>query len=152
MRVVATILASLLFITAALSATRPIFEDTPSGINKYMQPPLLANGTPPQHSISCCGKADAYWADDFEVDGDQYVAIITDTRDDNLLVDESGNKRIHLAPGTHIVIPNERIITFPPQPPNTTGHGWVWVHVYEDEETGSITGRSVLCYLAPSGG
>jgi hypothetical protein len=33
----------------------------------------------------CCGLADAYWADSYEVKGDQYVAIITDTRDDTPL-------------------------------------------------------------------
>ena len=30
-------------------------------------------------------QADAYWADSYEVNGDQYVAIITDTRDDEPL-------------------------------------------------------------------
>src|SRR5579859_2460328 len=35
--------------------------------------------------ISCCGDADAYYADSFEVEGDHYVAIITDTRDDHPL-------------------------------------------------------------------
>jgi len=29
-----------------------------------------------------CGLADAYWSDSYEVKGDQYVAIITDTRDE----------------------------------------------------------------------
>jgi hypothetical protein len=37
---------------------------------------------PDNPSLSCCGETDAYWADDYEVNGDQYVAIITDTRDD----------------------------------------------------------------------
>src|SRR5882672_9911847 len=32
--------------------------------------------------MSCCGEADAYWADSFEVDGDRYVAIVTDERPD----------------------------------------------------------------------
>src|SRR2546430_10693349 len=35
--------------------------------------------------MSCCGEADAYWADSFEVDGDRYVAIITDERPDGPL-------------------------------------------------------------------
>ena len=30
---------------------------------------------PDNPAASCCGEADAYWADAFEVDGDQYVAI-----------------------------------------------------------------------------
>src|ERR1700733_99252 len=30
---------------------------------------------PDNPAVSCCGEADAYWADSFEVDGDKYVAI-----------------------------------------------------------------------------
>src|SRR5262245_228275 len=37
---------------------------------------------PDNPSLSCCGETEAYWADSYEVKGDQYVAIITDTRDD----------------------------------------------------------------------
>jgi len=40
---------------------------------------------PDNPSVSCCGEADAYWADSFEVDGDKYVAIITDSRPDEPL-------------------------------------------------------------------
>src|SRR5262245_66598447 len=39
---------------------------------------------PDNPSLSCCGETDAYWADSYEVKGDQYVAIITDTRNDKL--------------------------------------------------------------------
>jgi hypothetical protein len=37
---------------------------------------------PDRPTLSCCGLADAYWADSYEVKGDHYVAIITDLRDD----------------------------------------------------------------------
>jgi hypothetical protein len=37
---------------------------------------------PDEPYLRCCGLADAYWADSYEVKGDQYIAIITDTRDD----------------------------------------------------------------------
>jgi hypothetical protein len=33
---------------------------------------------PDNPAASCCGEADAYWADSYEVEGDKYVAIITD--------------------------------------------------------------------------
>ncbi len=48
-------------------------------------------------SGSCCGEADAYWADAFEAtsNGD-YIAIITDPRDDEPL------GRIHRDIGTRI--------------------------------------------------
>jgi hypothetical protein len=32
---------------------------------------------PDNPAVSCCGEADAYWADSFEVEGDKYVAIVT---------------------------------------------------------------------------
>ena len=40
---------------------------------------------PDNPAVSCCGEADAYWADSFEVEGDKYVAIITDSRPDEPL-------------------------------------------------------------------
>ena len=46
--------------------------------------------------VSCCGEADAYEADTFEVDGDQYVAIITD------------GKGV-IANGTRIHVPNDEM-------------------------------------------
>lgn len=66
----------------------------------------------PDHpNMSCCGEADAYDADNFEVDGDQYVAIITDG---------------------HGVIPNGTRITVPNHKMkwdygNPTGHGIVFL-------------------------
>src|SRR6267142_6169928 len=42
---------------------------------------------PDNPAASCCGEADAYWADAFEATSDgEYVAIITDPRDDKPLV------------------------------------------------------------------
>lgn len=81
--------------------------------------------------LSCCGNADAYWADSFEVNGDQYVAVITDTRPDALL------GRPHIEFGTHILIPKHRIKW---DKGNPTGHGWVF-----------IGGDEVFCYLPPGG-
>jgi hypothetical protein len=41
---------------------------------------------PDNPAASCCGEADAYWADAFEAtSGGEYVAIITDPRDDEPL-------------------------------------------------------------------
>ena len=54
---------------------------------------------PDNPTISCCGAADAYYADLFETDGDRYVAIVTDTRDDASL------GRHHVETGTRIVVP-----------------------------------------------
>jgi hypothetical protein len=58
---------------------------------------------PDNPSLSCCGESDAYWADSYEVKGDQYVAIITDTRDDKPLA------RRHIENGKRFVVPNSKI-------------------------------------------
>ena len=65
-------------------------------------------------SVSCCGEADAYWADSYQVEGDQYVAIITDPRPDEPL------RRKHLDIGTRIVVPNHKLKF---DQSNPTGHG-----------------------------
>jgi hypothetical protein len=54
-------------------------------------------------TMSCCGEADAYWADSYEVEGDHYVAIITDERPDGPLA------RAHIDVGTGIIVPNAKI-------------------------------------------
>jgi hypothetical protein len=84
--------------------------------------------------LSCCGLADAYWADSFEVNGNQYVAIITDTRDDKSL----GRTR-HIEAGTRVAVPNSTIKW---DSGNPTGHGIIFV--------GNL--GQVLCYLPPGGG
>lgn len=87
---------------------------------------------PDNPSVSCCGEADAYWADSFEVDGDRYVAIITDTRDDVPL------KRKHIDVGTRFVIPNHKLKY---DQSNPTGHGVIFLS----------RGDYVYCYVAPGG-
>jgi hypothetical protein len=87
----------------------------------------------PDHpAASCCGEADAYWADEFEVEGDHYVAVITDTRDDAPL------KRPHIDPGTRIAVPNHKLKY---SDGNPTGHGVIFV--------GHGT---VYCFVTPAGG
>lgn len=86
----------------------------------------------PDHpAASCCGAADAYWADDFEMKDGQYVAIVTDTRADAPL------QRAHIMPGSRFLIPAHKITT---PPSNPTGHGWIFVMA-----------GIVYCYLPPAG-
>lgn len=86
----------------------------------------------PDHPVaSCCGAADAYWADDFEMKDGRYVAIVTDTRPDGPL------QRAHIAPGSRFVIPDNKITS---SPTNPTGHGWIFVMA-----------GIVFCYLPPAG-
>jgi hypothetical protein len=87
---------------------------------------------PDNPAASCCGEADAYWADSFEVDGDRYVAIITDPRPDEPL------RRKHIDIGTRIVVPNHKLKW---DQSNPTGHGIIFLS----------RGDYVYCYVAPGG-
>jgi hypothetical protein len=58
----------------------------------------------PDHpKFSCCGQADAYWADGVEVKDGQVIAIITDTRPDKPL------RRWHIPVGIRIVVPPNKL-------------------------------------------
>ena len=87
---------------------------------------------PDNPRVSCCGEADAYYADAFEVEGDKYVAIITDTRADAPL------GRPHVPAGTKVVVPNHKLKY---DRGNPTGHGVIFINL----------SRDVLCYVVPGG-
>jgi len=114
---------------AALASARDLgqWENQDPKIRKWFNSLMI----PDMPAFSCCGKSDAYWSDAYEVKGDEYVAIITDTRDDAPL------GRRHIEAGTRIPIPNYRIKW---DQGNPTGHGWVF-----------IGGDEVFCYLPPGG-
>jgi hypothetical protein len=80
--------------------------------------------------VSCCGEADAYWADSFEVDGDRYVAIITDDRD--------MPGRPSIAAGTKFAVPNYKMKW---DEGNPTGHGVIFIGTH----------GQIYCYIAPGG-
>lgn len=87
---------------------------------------------PDNPSASCCGEADAYWADDIHVrDGKTYVTI-TDDRDDAPL------GRAHVDNGTEIEIPDHKLKW---DRGNPTGHGVVFL---------SRQGF-VFCFVQPGG-
>jgi hypothetical protein len=93
--------------------------DQPSLIRQWFQSLMQ----PDNPQMSCCGEADAFEADTFEVDGDHYVAIITD------------GKGV-LARGTRIEVPNQKMKW---DKGNPTGHGIVFIGAK----------REVYCYAAP---
>ena len=88
---------------------------------------------PDEPNFRCCGLADAYWADSYEVKGDQYVAIITDPRDDIPL------RRPHVENGKRFAVPNTKIKW---DRGNPTWHGIIFIG----------NGAEVLCYVPPGGG
>jgi hypothetical protein len=95
---------------------------------------------PDNPTVSCCGQADAYWADSFEVDQDgNYVAVVTDERDDTL---PDGRTRMHIQTGTRIIVPNAKIKW---DQGNPTGHGIVFMPV------GRAADVIPYCFLPPGG-
>lgn len=88
---------------------------------------------PDAPAVSCCGEADAYWADSFEVDKEgRYIAIITDDRPD------APRHRAHRDVGQRVVIPNFKIKW---NEGNPTGHGVLFI--------GANGG--IYCYVPPGG-
>jgi hypothetical protein len=83
-------------------------------------------------TASCCGEADAYWADEFHVRAGKTFATITDDRDD------APRGRPHVDVGTEIEIPNNKLKW---DRANPTGHGVVFL---------SRAGY-VFCYVQPGG-
>lgn len=87
---------------------------------------------PDNPNASCCGEADAYWADKVHVrDGKTYVTI-TDDRPD------APRHRPHMEIGTEVQVPNYKLKW---DRGNPDGHGILFV------------GRNglVYCYVQPGG-
>lgn len=88
---------------------------------------------------SCCGEADAYWSDLFEVSSDgNYIAIITDTREDGPL------GRPHRPSGMKILIPKEKLKI---DAGNPTGHGIVFLAFQRPEAIAAGEPPYVFCYI-----
>src|SRR5260370_38224742 len=66
---------------------------------------------PDNPRVSCCGESDAFEADSYEVEGDHYVAIITDGKGT-------------IPNGTKIPVPNHKMKW---DDGNPTGHGIIFI-------------------------
>ncbi len=73
---------------------------------------------PDQPTLSCCGEADAYWADEIHVRDGKVYAVITDDRDNVSL------HRRAVPVGTEIEIPPEKLKW---DRGNPTGHSVVFL-------------------------
>lgn len=82
--------------------------------------------------VSCCGDADAYWADDYKVESGHVIVIITDDRPDEPL------GRPHRPIGTRVVVPEKKMKW---DAGNPTGHGWLFLS----------GGGEPYCYVTPGG-
>jgi hypothetical protein len=87
---------------------------------------------PDMPNASCCGEADAYWADEIHVKNGKTYATITDDRPDE------PRMRPHIDIGTEIEIPNNKLKW---DKSNPTGHGIVFL---------SRSGF-VYCFVQPGG-
>jgi hypothetical protein len=117
----AALAALTMLLPAAHARNSGQWADTPAAIRQWFQNLMQ----PDNPTMSCCGEADAFEADMFEVEGDHYVAIITD------------GKGI-LPPGTRIAVPNTKMKW---DAGNPTGHGIIF-----------LGGNGQLyCYVAPGG-
>jgi hypothetical protein len=97
------------------------WEHQPAYLRQWFQKLMQ----PDNPAMSCCGEADAFEADSFEVRDDQYVAIIT-------------NGKGILPEGTRIPVPNNKMKW---DEGNPTGHGIIFI--------GSA--GQVYCYVTPGG-
>ncbi len=123
-------LAGALMLSSSLLAARDLGQWT--SVDPTVSQWFKSLMMPDYPTISCCGGADAYYADAFETDGDRYVAVITDTRADEPL------GRHHVELGTRIVVPNRKLKV---DRGNPTGHGIIFLS----------SSDSVFCYVPPGG-
>src|SRR5579883_305601 len=97
------------------------WANSPAQIRSWFQSLMQ----PDNPAMSCCGEADAFEADTFEVEGDHYVAVVTKGKGE-------------VADGTRIPVPNNKMKW---DAGNPTGHGIIFI--------GSQ--GQVYCYVAPGG-
>lgn len=133
MKISTKIVLMWLIVALSFAALVSVVRARDLGQWKYAAPDLAAyfgTLTQPDHPyISCCGEADAYWADHTDTDGaGNLIAIITDTRDDGPLM------RPHVPVGTRIIVPASKIRKKPI--PNPTGHTLIFLS----------TSQTVYCY------
>ncbi|HEY6258034.1 MAG TPA: hypothetical protein VIY51_19800 [Xanthobacteraceae bacterium] len=103
------------------------WADQPAAVRQWFQSLMQ----PDNPAVSCCGEADAFEADAFEVEGDHYIAIITD------------GKGV-IPNGTRIAVPNTKMKW---DAGNPTGHGVIFLR----PEMIRLNAWIVYCYVAPGG-
>jgi hypothetical protein len=126
--IIATFAAVLIFIAVANA-----HDDNHGGVSDpAIQQWYRSLMQPDNPASSCCGTADAYWADEVHVRDGKTYATITDDRPDAPL------GRPHVDNGTEVEIPNHKLKW---DKANPTGHGVVFL---------SRQGF-VFCYVQPGG-
>jgi hypothetical protein len=111
----------LLLSSTALARDNGQWGNSPVYLREWFQSLMQ----PDNPYMSCCGEADAFEADTFEVAGDHYIAVITD------------GKGV-IPAGTRISVPNQKMKW---DRGNPTGHGIIFIG----------NQGQVYCYVAPGG-
>jgi hypothetical protein len=119
--------AALAMLLPAAARDNGQWVDSPPNIRQWFQSLMQ----PDNPSVSCCGEADAFEADTFEVEGDHYIAVITD------------GKGV-IPNGTRVAVPNRKLKW---DAGNPTGHGIIFLR----PETVQPNEWTVYCYVAPGG-
>jgi hypothetical protein len=119
---IVVIVAALMALTLPAAARdNGQWETQPAYLRQWFQKLMQ----PDNPAMSCCGEADAFEADSFEVRDDQYVAIIT-------------NGKGVIPEGTRVPVPNNKMKW---DEGNPTGHGIIFIG----------SGGQVFCYVTPGG-
>ena len=126
--VMSLIIAALLF-TKAHARDLGQWGDQAPNVRQWFQRLMQ----PDDKYKSCCGEADAYEADSFEVEGDHYIAIITNGAGD------PAYGKPEIPNGTRITVPNHKMKW---DDGNPTGHGILFLQVGT---------KQVYCYITPGG-
>jgi hypothetical protein len=109
--------------TGVMARDNGQWANSPADIRHWFQSLMQ----PDNPAVSCCGEADAFEADSFEVD--HYVATITD------------GKGV-IPNGTRIPVPNHKMKW---DAGNPTGHGAIFLR----PEMVRLNEWTVYCYVAP---
>lgn len=111
-------------------------------VDKALREWYQALTQPDVPSTSCCGAADAFWADEVHIRDGKVFAVITDDRED------APRGRPHIDIGTEIEIPPNKMKWTDTDPQtnqriarNMDGHGIVFIS----------RGLYVFCYIPPGG-
>jgi hypothetical protein len=115
------LLAPLALPASAQARDNGQWNDSPWQVRRWFQQLMQ----PDNPTLSCCGEADAFEADTFEVDGDRYIAVVTD---------EKGV----IPNGTRVPVPNQKMKW---DAGNPTGHGILFLG----------RGLQPVCYVTPGG-
>jgi hypothetical protein len=139
MRAIVITLAALAGITAAHAEWKPEYGSEDPTVRAWFSKAMQPDTARP---VSCCGAADAYWADSYEVADGHYIAIITDDRKIPARIDLNGQR---------IAVPDNKLPNPARQIPNPTGHGIIFVMPVENDAGPSSNPYMVFCYFPPGG-